>query len=121
MHKCGTLILGVVLLSSCSVYNPFYRYKINYKEVNSIVIANKKDSVDQLLITQKDSIKTIVNKYINKNHYELVIKPRGEYELKFEMNDKTIRHISAGSSFIITEKGPFKTKKNIVAYLNASR
>lgn len=121
MHKYGILLLGVVLLSSCSIYNPFYRYKINYKEVNSVVIANKKDSLDQRLITQKDSIKTIVKKYINKNHYELVIKPRGEYELKFNMNDKTIKHISVGASFIITEKGPFITKKNIVAYLNASR
>ncbi|MBN8697137.1 MAG: hypothetical protein J0L87_11470 [Bacteroidetes bacterium] len=121
MLKTGVLLLGVVLLSSCSIYNPFYRYKINYKEVNSIVIEHKKDSLNLRLITQRDSIKTIVKKYLNKNHYELVIKPRGEYELVFKMNDNTVKYLSAGTNCIITEKGPFITKKNIVAYLNASR
>ncbi len=119
MRKVGILLFILLLLNSCSIYNPFYRYKINYKKVNSILIESKKDSSNQLLVSQKDSIKTIVKKYINKNHYELVIKPRGEYLLRFRMNDNSVKQISAGGNYLITEKGPFITKRKLAAYLNA--
>lgn len=113
-------IVIVVFISSCSVYNPFRKYQFNYRSIRSIDIISKRDTTYFQHITQKDSIKTIVKSYINRSHYELIIKPRGVYNLNINFTDDTHKQISTAANFIITEKGAFVIKRSLETYLDAT-
>ncbi len=112
-------VLCVVFLSACTIYNPFRKFKVHYRDVNSVEVRYGKDSLPRQVITNRDSIKHLVKKYINKNHYELVIKARGNYHLKLNLKDSSIYIITSGK-IIRTNLGNYITRRPIENYLNAS-
>ena len=113
------VVLCIVLLSACTIYNPFRKFKIHYKEVQSVEVRYGNDTICNQVITNKDSIKHLVKKYINKNHYELVIKARRNYHLKLNLKDSSV-YISSSGKIMKTDNGYFITRRPIENYLNAS-
>ncbi|MBK7183866.1 MAG: hypothetical protein IPH89_13555 [Bacteroidetes bacterium] len=113
------VVLCIVFLSACTIYNPFRKFKINYKEVQSVEVWHGNDTLSHHLITNKDSIKHLVKRYINKNHYELVLKASRNYHLKLNLKDSSV-YISTSGRIIKTDEGYFITRRPIENYLNAS-
>jgi len=112
-------VLCIVFLSACTIYNPFRKFKVNYREVISVEVRYRNDSLPYQVITNRDSIKHLVKKYINKNHYELVIKANKNYHLKLNLKDSAI-YISSSGKIMKTDNGYFITRRPIENYLNAS-
>ncbi len=118
MKQLG-IVLCLLFFSACSIYNPFRKFKVHYREVNSVEVRYLNDSLPCQVITNRDSIKHLVKKYINKNHYELVIKARRNYHLKLNLKDSAI-YISTSGKVIKTDQGNYITRRPIENYLNAS-
>ena len=87
--------------------------------MQSVEVWHGNDTLSHHLITNKDSIKHLVKRYINKNHYELVINARGNYHLKLNLKDSSI-YISTSGKIIRTNLGNYITRRPIENYLNAS-
>jgi hypothetical protein len=101
-----------------------YRYTVNYEIVESIEIDIVRQDysmpVVNRVITNKDTIKTIIKDYINKSHEASILKGRLTYRLGIKSYGSIdVEWIGISSDYIKTNRGWFKTRRNLEDYLKA--
>lgn len=96
-------------------------FRINYNEIDSIVVVKyeNKEAIKTMTITNKDSIKLIINKFLNKNKEVYIVKARANYGMKIYTKNKLLYSISIiDKYFNVQNLGWHKMRRNVIKYLN---
>lgn len=111
----------ILFLSGCFLLK---RYNIDCKEVKSIEIelVHIEDASiprKNRVLTNQDSLITIIRKYVNKSHKASILKARLKYRVGIHYtNSSEVTWIGVTDQYIKTDKGWFKMRHNLEEYLN---